>query len=113
MELLNVDIQLMATLWENTYRGALKDQNGNYLGTVRVIVNVPLPPEQLPENAPQVPPQLLVLVEDAVLKADDIIDFETLFSVKIRERFKNQIDHVFFFYPSPEDALNQTIDVEA
>ena len=28
MELLNLDIQLMATLWENTYRAAIKDQNG-------------------------------------------------------------------------------------
>ena len=31
---------------------------GKYIGTARVVVNVPLPPEALPENAPQVEAQL-------------------------------------------------------
>ena len=65
MELLNLDIQLMATLWENTYRAAIKDQNGNYVA-----------------------------------------------SVHIREKFKNEIDQIYFFYPSPEDVLNKTVDVQ-
>ena len=100
MELLNLDIQLMATLWENTYRAAIKDQNGNYVASVRIIVNVPLSPDRLPPNAPKADPQLFVLVEDAVMESEDIIQFETLLSVHIREKFKNEIDQIYFFYPS-------------
>ena len=110
MELLNVELQLMATLWEHTYRAAMKDHNGNYLATARLIVNVPLPPEALPENAPTVGPQLFVLVEDAVLNSDDLIDFETIVAARLREKFKHEIDHIFFFYPSPEDVLSKTIE---
>ena len=112
MELLNLDIQLMATLWENTYRAAIKDQNGNYVASVRIIVNVPLSPDRLPPNAPKADPQLFVLVEDAVMESEDIIQFETLLSVHIREKFKNEIDQIYFFYPSPEDVLNKTVDVQ-
>ena len=107
MELLNLDIQLMATLWEHTYRAAIKDQNGNYVASVRIIVNVPLSPDRLPQNAPKADPQLFVLMDSA-----DIIQFETLLSVHIREKFKNEIDQIYFFYPSPEDVLNKTVDVQ-
>ena len=112
MELLNLDIQLMATLWEHTYRAAIKDQNRNYVASVRIIVNVPLSPDRLPQNAPKADPQLFVLVEDAVMDSADIIQFETLLSVHIREKFKNEIDQIYFFYPSPEDVLNKTVDVQ-
>uniref|UniRef100_UPI00359F32DE bifunctional adenosylcobinamide kinase/adenosylcobinamide-phosphate guanylyltransferase n=1 Tax=Veillonella sp. TaxID=1926307 RepID=UPI00359F32DE len=64
MEIMNMKLKMMATLWDNTYRVAIDDGQGKYIGTARVVVNVPLPPEALPENAPQVEAQLLVLVED-------------------------------------------------
>lgn len=110
MELLNIELQLMATLWEHTYRAAMKDHNGNYLATARLIVNVPLSPEQLPPNAPEVGPQLYVLVEDGVFNSDQIIDFESILAARLREKFKYEIDHIFFFYPSPEDVLSKTIN---
>ena len=94
MEIMNMKLKMMATLWDNTYRVAIDDGQGKYIGTVRVVVNVPLPPEALPENAPQVEPQLLVLVEDFDL---------------LREKFRYEIPHIFFYYPSPQDVLNQTI----
>ena len=80
-----------------------------YIGTARVVVNVPLPPEALPENAPQVEAQLLVLVEDFDFGADKIINFETTLSDLLREKFRYEIPHIFFYYPSPHDVLNQTI----
>ena len=52
------------------------------------------------------------MVEDAVMESEDIIQFETLLSVHIREKFKNEIDQIYFFYPSPEDVLNKTVDVQ-
>ena len=60
MEIMNMKLKMMATLWDNTYRVAIDDGQGKYIGTARVVLNVPLPPEMLPENAPQVEPQLLV-----------------------------------------------------
>ena len=52
------------------------------------------------------------IVEDAIMDSADIIQFETLLSVHIREKFKNEIDQIYFFYPSPEDVLNKTVDVQ-
>ena len=109
MEIMNMKLKMMATLWDNTYRVAIDDGQGKYIGTVRVVVNVPLPPEALPENAPQVEPQLLVLVEDFDFGADKIINFETTLADLLREKFRYEISHIFFYYPSPQDVLNQTI----
>ena len=89
MEIMNMKLKMMATLWDNTYRVAIDDGQGKYIGTARVVVNVPLPPEALPENAPQVEAQLLA----------DLL----------REKFRYEIPHIFFYYPSPQDVLNQTI----
>ena len=92
MEIMNMKLKMMSTLWENTYRVAIEDGQGGYIGTCRVVVNVPLEPSELPPNAPIVEPQLFVLVEDL-----------------LREKFRYQIPHIFFFYPSPHDVLNQEI----
>ena len=50
MEIMNMKLKMMATLWDNTYRVAIDDGQGKYIGTARVVVNVPLPPEALPEK---------------------------------------------------------------
>ena len=102
MEIMNMKLKMMATLWDNTYRVAIDDGQGKYIGTARVVVNVPLPP-------PQVEAQLLVLVEDFDFGADKIINFETTLADLLREKFRYEIPHIFFYYPSPQDVLNQTI----
>ena len=90
MEMKNLFVKLMATLWENTYRAVVTDQNDQYVATARVIVNIPLSREVLPDNAPE---------------------FETILAAKVREKFNYEIMTVFFYYPSPEDVLNKgTID---
>ena len=43
MEIMNMKLKMMATLWDNTYRVAIDDGQGKYIGTARVVVNVPLP----------------------------------------------------------------------
>lgn len=111
MEMKNLFVKLMATLWENTYRIVINDQNDQYVATGRVIVNIPLSPDELPPNAPEVEPQLLVLVEDGDLDSNNLIEFETILAAKIREKYNYEIMTVFFYYPSPEDVLNKgTID---
>ena len=72
-------------------------------------MNVPLPPEALPENAPQVEAQLLVLVEDFDFGADKIINFETTLANLLRENSVMKFLISSFYYPSPQDVLNQTI----
>ena len=89
MEIMNMKLKMMATLWDNTYRVAIDDGQGKYIGTARVVVNVPLPPE--------------------AFGADKIINFETTLSDLLREKFRYEIPHIFFYYPSPHDVLNQTI----
>ena len=112
MKVNNLNVKLMATLWENTYRAMLTNENDQYVATARIVVNLPLPEDQVPEGAPEVQPQLLVLVEDGDLKADELIEFETIAAAKIRDKFKNSIANVFFYYPSPEDALNNPPNVQ-
>jgi len=41
--------------------------------------------------------------------ADKIINFETTLANLLREKFRYEIPHIFFYYPSPQDVLNQTI----
>lgn len=107
---MNLQMNVLATLWENTYRAMVTNNGETYVATVRIIISVPLSEEDRPANAPEVEPQMYVLVEDAVLDAKDIIDFETVLAALLREKFRYQIPHVFFFYPSPEDMLSKTID---
>lgn len=95
MEMKNFYVKLMATLWENTYRAVITDQNEQYAATARVIVNIPLPPEALPPNAPQVEAQLLVLVEDGTISPEDLIEFETILAAKIRENFNMKLAPYF------------------
>ena len=65
MEIMNMKLKMMATLWDNTYRVAIDDGQGKYIGTTRVSSKMfHYHQKCLPENAPQVEPQLLVLVED-------------------------------------------------
>ena len=33
MEIMNMKLKMMSTLWENTYRVAIEDGQGGYIGT--------------------------------------------------------------------------------
>ncbi|MBS4912768.1 MAG: hypothetical protein KHZ77_01220 [Veillonella sp.] len=107
MTIENLSLQVFATLWENTYRVVAYNQNEEYTATARVIVSIPLSGDALPPNAPEAEPQLHVLVEDSLINAEQIIEFETIFAAKLREKFQYNINTIFFFYPSPEDMLNK------
>ncbi|MDY3974589.1 hypothetical protein [uncultured Veillonella sp.] len=106
--MLNLNLQIMATLWENTYRVAVYNEEQNYVATARVIVSIPLSPEELPPDAPHVEPQLQVLMEDCLIHSDELIEFETIMAAKLREKFQYHINTMYFFYPSPEDTLNKS-----
>ncbi len=104
-------IDFMRTLWQNTYRGTVFDSMDRYVATIRMLLGVPIPREELPENAPVVAPLVTVLIEDTILTPLEIIDFETILSKLILQKASSQDfrpDRCMFFYPSPADAAQST-----
>lgn len=104
---MNLQLTLLATLWENTYRASITNENNEYLATLRLIVSVPKDKSEIPDDAPEVAPQLYVLIEDATISSKQIIDFETALYRILDDKFQKSMRHIFFFYPSPEDMLSK------
>lgn len=105
-------IDLMRTLWENTYRGNIFDYKEQYTATVRLILSIPLDRSEVPENAPEVNPSIIVLVEDTILSPLQIVDFEQALSKIIAKKFSSEYfrpDRIMYFYPSPTDGA-ETFD---
>ena len=69
-------IDLMRTLWENTYRGTVFDYKEQYVATIRLILSIPLDRSEVPENAPKVNPSVIVLIEDTILSPLEVVEFE-------------------------------------
>ena len=42
-------IDLMRTLWENTYRGTVFDYKEQYVATIRLILSIPLDRSEIPQ----------------------------------------------------------------
>jgi len=59
-------IKLARTLWFNMYRAMVEDAVGGYVATLRLIPAIPLDRADVPADAPEVEPYVLVLVEAAV-----------------------------------------------
>ena len=97
-------LKMAKTLWFNTYRGILSDSMGEYVATVRIIPAIPLDRQDIPDDAPEARPYLTVIVEDAAVPLDQLIEFETaatdiLLGTLSREAFKPEF--IQFFYPTP------------
>ncbi len=103
-------LQIARTLWHNTYRGKITNENGEYIATIRVILGIPLDRSEVPENAPEVPPYLNVQVEDAILSVEDLIPFEAALSEILLGQLQNEYfvpEYCHFFYPSPSELLTR------
>lgn len=101
-------VDLMRTLWENTYRGTVFNYEGKYTATIRLILGIPMDRDSVPDNAPQVQPYVTVLVEDTVLHPSEVLDFESVLSKIVIQRTSSEYfrpDRCIFFYPSPADAV--------
>ncbi len=100
-------IDLMRTLWENTYRGTIFDYKEQYVATVRLVLSIPLDRSEVPSNAPKVNPMIIALVEDTVLSPIDVVDFEQAMTPILAKKFATQYfqpDRILYFYPSPVDG---------
>lgn len=108
-------LDLMRTLWDRTYRATIFNASDEYVATIRIILGVPLPADQIPDNAPQVGDYLTVLVEDTVIKPEDIIAFEEHISRDLIAKSSSetfQPTHALFFYPSPSEVLLKDLPQE-
>ena len=109
-------IDLMRTLWENAYRGTVFDYKEQYVATIRLILSIPLDRSEVPENAPEVNPSVIVLIEDTILSPLEVVEFEQIMSKIITKKVSSeyfQPDRIMYFYPSPSDGAetaNRDVD---
>lgn len=108
-------IKITKTLYFNTFRCLVTDEEHNIYGTLKVIPGLPLDRSEVPENAPEVSPFLLILVEDADVTKDTLLDFEEKVSRAVMDRFKTDDFkplHCQFFYPSPAFIFDNQEDLK-
>jgi|GEM_PF-215237 len=89
------------------YRGTIFNYKEQYVATVRLIFSIPLDRSEVPENAPEVNPVIIVLVEDTTLSPLEIVDFEQAMTPILAKRLASeyfQPDRIMYFYPSPADG---------
>ena len=112
MESGNFTLKIAKTLWFNIYRGSIHGAAGEYVATVRIIPGLPLDRSEVPADAPEARPYLIVIVEDATVDLAELVHFESavtdsLLQTLSRETFKPEF--IQFFYPPPSieepDAL--------
>ena len=103
-------LRLARTLYENVYHAMLYNENQQPIGDLEIIPNIPLDRSQVPEDAPEVPAYLLVIVKDADINKDNLIDFEERASYALLKRFSTEVisfQHCKFYYPSPAFIFEQ------
>ena len=106
-------LKMAKTLWFNTYRGIFSDALGEYVAAVRIIPAIPLDRQDVPEDAPEARPYLTVIVEDATISLDQLVEFETaatdvLLNALAKEPFKPEF--VQFFYPNPSIESDEPVE---
>lgn len=112
-------LKLTRTLYNNLYRAMLLDENQQVKGRISIIPNLATAREYLPADAPQVHSILLVIVEDADINKDNLLDFEERATYALLKRFSTEqvyFQQCQFLYPSPkymEDCGNEPFPAAA
>lgn len=110
---------LTKTLYNNTYRCQLLNDSDEVIAHLRIVPGIPLDRSLVPEKAPTVPFFLLVIVDDADINKNNLIDFEERASYALLKRFSTEESspqHCQFYYPSPafvfeqKDSLEKTLN---
>lgn len=103
-------VKLARTLYDNVYRARLLNENDQPIGDLQIMPVLPTDRSQLPEDAPEAKPYLLVLVRDADINKDNLIDFEEKTDFCLRKRFATEttdFQYCLFVYPSPAFIFEQ------
>lgn len=112
-------VKLARTLYDNVYRCRLLNENEQPIGDLKIIPVIPTPRDQVPEDAPVVQAYLCVIVCDADINKDNLIDFEERTSLALLKRFATEtisFQYCEFYYPSPafifeqKDSLNTPLN---
>ena len=83
-------LKLSRTLYNDTFRAQLLDENQQVIGHLRIVPGV--------------------LVDDADINKDNLIDFEERASYALLKRFSTEaisFQHCQFYYPSPAFIFEQ------
>lgn len=99
-----LELKFAKTLWQDVYRVWVLNAEGMQVASLRVIPCLPLESHELPENAPNVGPVLLVTVDIAEVAPTQILEWENALALKILAQFSHQEPvprECQFFYPSP------------
>lgn len=110
------NLRLARTLYENVYSCRLFNEMQQPIGVLEIIPSIPLDRSQIPEDAPDAPAYLLVIVKDADINKDNLIDFEERASYALLKRFSTEVvsfQHCEFYYPSPAFIFEQPDAVSA
>ena len=70
------NLRLARTLYNNFYRARLSDANGEDAGQILIVPGLPMDRSLVPPSAPEAKPYLLIIVEDANINKDNVVDFE-------------------------------------
>lgn len=105
-------LKIAKTLWFNIYRGVISGAAGEYIATVRIIPGMPLDRQEVPEDAPEARPYLIVIVEDATIELNELVPFESavtdsLLQALSRDTFRPEF--IQFFYPTPAAEPGDTL----
>ena len=103
-------LKVARTLFQNFYRAKLYDGLNRLIGRLTIVPAMPLDRSQVPPDAPEVKGYLLVIVEDADINKDNLIDFEERTSYALLKRFSTEYfvpQHCQFYYPSPAFVFEQ------
>lgn len=103
-------VKLAKTLHRDIYRAILETDSETVIGKLRVLPVFPLERNEVPEKAPVVLPFLLVIVDDADINKDTLIDFEERASYSLLKKFATdsfQPQYCQFYYPSPAFIFEQ------
>ncbi len=103
-------MRLARTLYNDVYRAMLFNENQQPVAHLRIVPAIPLDRSQVPEDAPTVAAFLLVIVDDADINKDNLIDFEERASYALLKRFSTEtvsFQYCQFYYPSPAFIFEQ------
>jgi hypothetical protein len=103
-------LKVAKTLYQNFFRAKLFDGLNRLIGRLTIVPGMPLDRSLVPKDAPVVKGYLLVIVEDADINKDNLIDFEERASMAILKRFATEtiaFEHCEFYYPSPAFVFGQ------
>ena len=104
------NLRLARTLYNNFYRARLSDANGEDAGQILIVPGLPMDRSLVPPSAPEAKPYLLIIVEDANINKDNVVDFEEGVSRAVLDKFTTEtmnLEQCEFYYPSPAFYFTQ------